>query len=42
LQPNEGDSLRLEIEQLKQALAAKEEELNLERENRNILEIAFS
>jgi hypothetical protein len=34
--------LRLEIEQLKQALAAKEEELSLERENRNILEIAFS
>lgn len=34
--------MRLEIEQLKQALATKEEELSLERENRNILEIAFS
>lgn len=42
LQPNEGDALRLELEQVKQSLAQRQEELNIERENRQILEIAFS
>ena len=44
LQPSESENLiiRQEIDQLKQQLAQKQEELALERENRQILEMAFT